>query len=333
MTSSAPQSDLDVVICTYNNAAMLDGVLGNLARQQSVENSRWTCLVVNNNCTDHTDDIVRRHIAERAIPGLRSVRETVQGLTPARVCGVLSTTAKWTAFVDDDCFLEPDWIANAITFAKSHPTVGAFGGRVRLDWEGEPPAYLCSYGYSFAEQNHGDSERPVAFLAGAGLVVNRDAIAKCGWINGPLLADRVGKSLVSGGDVEIVLRISAADYALWYVPECRLHHRIPITRTRPAYLRDINRNLGVSQTLADALVYKGSDWRWILASFSKGADQIPGLLRLAYQAARRSRSMTDVSIQASFMLGRLLGMWRIFRMSPSRRHALVGRARPHGAIG
>jgi GT2 family glycosyltransferase len=133
--------------------------------------------------------------------------------------------------------------------------------------------------------------------------------------------------------VEIVLRIRSAGYALWFVPECKLHHRIPIARTRPEYLRNINRNLGISQTLADALVYKGSELRWILASFSKGADQIPGFLRLAYQATRRSRSMTDVSIQASFMLGRLLGMWRIFRMSPSHRQALVGRARPHGAIG
>jgi GT2 family glycosyltransferase len=246
---------------------------------------------------------------------------------------VRSTTAQWTAFVDDDCFLEPDWIANAIAFSKSHPTAGAFGGRVVLDWEAEPPAYLRAYGYSFAEQNHGDSERAVAFLAGAGLVVNRDALTKCEWINGPLIADRVGESLVSGGDVEIVLRISAAGYALWYVPECKIHHRIPLRRTHPAYLRDINRNLGVSQTLADALVYTGSDLRWILGSFSKGADQIPGLLRLARQAARRSRSMTDISIQASFTLGRLLGIWRIFRMSPSRRHALVGRARQRGAIG
>lgn len=322
-------SDFEVLICTYNNATMLDGVLASLARQNPARDGRWSCLVVNNNCTDRTAEVVKKHIRTGAIPGLRSVQETSQGLTPARLCGVRSTGAQWTAFVDDDCFLEPDWIVNAMAFAGSHPEAGAFGGRVILNWEVEPPSYVRGYGYSFAEQNHGDSRRPVAFLAGAGLVVNRDALTKCGWINGPLLEDRVGKSLVSGGDVEIVLRISAAGYLLWYVPECKLHHRIPQKRTSPPYLRDINRNLGVSQTFADALVYRRSSLRWILDSFSKAANHVLGLLRLAIQAARRSRSLTDISIQASFNLGQLQGIWRIFRMPPAHRNELLGRARSH----
>ena len=330
MTRPVPLSDLDVVICTYNNAAMLEGVLKTLAHQRCAENARWTCLVVNNNCTDQTDDVIRRHVDSGAIPGLRSVREKEQGLTPARACGMRSTAARWTAFVDDDCFLQPDWIANAIAFSKSHPTAGAFGGRVILDWEAEPPSYLRAYGYSFAEQNHGEVQRDVTFLAGAGLVVNREAMTQCGWMNRPILEDRVGKNLVSGGDVEIVLRIKAAGYALWYVPECVIHHQIPARRTQTAYVRTINRNLGVSQTLADALVYPQSDMRWIFGSFGKGADQILGLLRLAFQAVRRSKSLTDFSIQASFKLGQLQGIWRIIRMSPSRRSALVGRARPRG---
>ena len=323
-------SDFEVVICTYNNATMLDGVLTALARQKPAQDGRWSCLVVNNNCTDRTAEVVQKHIRTGAIPGLRSVQETSQGLTPARLCGVRSTGAQWTAFVDDDCFLEPDWIMNAMAFAGSHPEAGAFGGRVILNWEVEPPSYVRGYGYSFAEQNHGDSRRPVAFLAGAGLVVNRDALTKCGWINGPLLEDRVGKNLVSGGDVEIVLRISAAGYLLWYVPECKLHHQIPQSRTYPPYLRDINRNLGVSQTLANALVYRRSSLRWILDSFTTAGNHVLGLLRLAIQAARRSRSLTDISIQASFNLGQLQGIWRIFRMPPARRNELLGRARSHG---
>jgi len=60
MSKSTLQSNLDVVICTYNNATMLDGVLATLARQQSVGDARWTCLVVNNNCTDHTEEVVRK---------------------------------------------------------------------------------------------------------------------------------------------------------------------------------------------------------------------------------------------------------------------------------
>jgi hypothetical protein len=236
--------------------------------------------------------------------------------------------AQWFAFVDDDCFLRSDWIAQAIAFAESHPWVGAFGGRVVLDWETEPPVYVRAYGYCFAEQDHGDSQRQVAFLAGAGLVVNRSALEKCGWIDAPLLADRVGESLVSGGDVEIVLRIAGIGCELWYVPQCALQHRIPARRITPRYLNDINRNLGISQALADALVSEGPISRWLFASAFKVAKQTLGLAQVTFNVARRRKPSVEILIQASFKLGQLQGILRMLAMSPSRRRELLGRARP-----
>lgn len=318
---------LDVVICTYNNATMLDGVLSTLACQRPVQTASWRCLVVDNNCTDDTPNVIRRHALAGTIPGFRSVREPVQGLTPARLRGARSTTAKWIAFVDDDCFLHPDWIAQAIAFAESHSWVGAFGGRVALDWEVEPPRYVLAYGYSFAEQDHGNSQHQVTFLAGAGLVLNRLALSECGWMDAPLLADRVGEKLVSGGDVEIVLRIAGIGYELWYVPQCVLNHRIPARRFSPRYLRKINRSLGISQALADALVSEGPISSWLFASVFKLAKQTRGLARVTVDVARRCKPSPEIWIQSSFKLGQLQGIWRVLTMSPSRRRQLLGRAR------
>jgi GT2 family glycosyltransferase len=318
---------LEVVICTYNNAAMLDGVLTALASQKPIENARWSCLVVDNNCRDDTQNVVRRHIIAGAIPGLRSVREPEQGLTSARLRGVTCSTAQWIAFVDDDCFLRSDWIAQAIAFAESQPWVGAFGGRVVLDWEVDPPHHVRAFGYSFAEQDQGDSQHQVGFLAGAGLIVNRSALSASGWVDGPLLADRVGDNLISGGDVEIVLRIAGVGRELWYVPECELYHRIPARRISLWYLININRNLGVSQALADALVFDGSTLRWLTGAALQAAKQVLGLALLPFDAPRRSRPPGELLIQASFQIGQLLGIWRILAMSSARRRELVGRAR------
>ena len=168
-------SALEVVICTYNNALMLDQALSALARQHAVPDGSWSCLVVDNNCTDETQEVIEQHRAAARIPGLRSVREPTQGLTPARLRGVRSSLAAWIAFVDDDCILEPHWIAQALAFTESHAHVGAFGGKVTLDFESEPPDYVRAYGYSFAEQNHGKDRAKVPFLVGAGLVVSRSA--------------------------------------------------------------------------------------------------------------------------------------------------------------
>jgi glycosyltransferase involved in cell wall biosynthesis len=317
---------LEVVVCTYNNAAMLDGMLVRLAAQRQIEDVRWRCLVVDNNCTDHSAKIVQRYIAERNIPGLRVVREAEQGLTPARLCGVRNSTAPWIAFVDDDCFLQPDWVANAVAFVQTHPSAGAFGGKVVLDWEIEPPNYARAFTYCFAEQNHGDAERKVPFLAGAGMVVNREALTECGWIGGPLLADRVGKSLVSGGDVEIALRIAGSGRDLWYVPQCELRHQILARRITVPYMASMNRNLGISQSLADALVFERSSLHWFLQAAATAVRQIATLPMLAARAVRRQNLRQEIWIQTNFMLGRFIGFWRILRMSPARRIALLGRA-------
>ena len=158
---------LEVVICTYNNAPMLADALAALARQRPPDGSRWGCLVVDNNCTDATTSVVEKHIADGTIPGLRVVREPRQGLTPSRLCGVRSSVAPWIAFVDDDCILENDWIGyRPCRFAESHPDVGAFGGTVTLDFCADTPAYARAYGYSFAEQNHGDVRSVPPFSSG-----------------------------------------------------------------------------------------------------------------------------------------------------------------------
>jgi GT2 family glycosyltransferase len=323
----ASAATLEVVVCTYNNGAMLDVALTALGRQRNVEPGRWSCLVVDNNCTDGTPRVVQKHIDEGAIPGLRLIHEPKQGLTPARLRGVQESTAPWIAFVDDDCILQGDWIAEAVSFAESHPHVGAFGGRVTLDFAAEPPSYARAYGYSFAEQDRGDSRHCVGFLVGAGLVVSRSALSACGWTDAPLLADRVGTRLVSGGDVEIVLRIASEGHELWYLPDCKLLHRIPPHRTTLGYLTAINRGLGVSQALTDALVWQGSSAGWFGASSWKLMKDLGALGSLARSVAVGNATAADLRIQANFRLGQLLGICRIARMSAGRRRELMGLAR------
>ena len=216
---------LEIVICTYNNAPLLDRSLAAISRLRVPPNLGWGVLVVNNNCTDDTVAVVQKHIESGRLP-LRMVSEPKQGLTPARLCGVKNTTSEWIAFVDDDCLLEEDWLEQAVAFARTHPDCAAFGGEVTLAWERHPPDYALRYTYSFASQQHGPEPKRVGCLVGAGLVARRAALEECGWVDKQFLEDRVGGKLMSGGDVERGLSLVAIQ-PLWYSPSWRLGHVIP----------------------------------------------------------------------------------------------------------
>lgn len=320
---------IDLIICTYNNAALLDRILSAISQQQVPPEIEPKVLVVNNNCTDETPTVVDKYIQSGKIPNLSMVLEPRQGLTPARLCGVNNTTADWFAFVDDDCLLEEDWIAQAAKFALAHPECGAFGGRVILDWETPPPDFVLNFKYSFAEQEHGTLTKKVSCLVGAGMIINRSAITKVGWLDKQLLADRVGKKLVSGGDVEIALRI-AAKYDLWYNPECKIRHFIPARRTTKQYLLKINYGLGTSQLYGQLMLWSGSYLAWLFASILDTLRDSSNVLIEALRALIGRRAAIEVAIIMSFVRGKWVGIGRILRMDMQARRNLLGCAKVTG---
>lgn len=322
-----PNLDIELVICTHNNAAQLTLVLEAIAQQQVSDSTQWSVLIVNNNCTDGTADLVEQAIAAGKIPLLQMVQETTQGLTPARLCGVTQTTAPWIAYVDDDCVLQPDWVEQAVQFATQHPEAGAFGGRVVLTWETPPSPFVLRYGYSFAEQDHGMQIQERDCLVGAGMVVNRKALDACGWTKRQLMDDRIGRKLISGGDVELALRIRGAGYPLWYTPTCELKHLIPPRRTSPTYLKSMNIGLGTCQIHADLMLWAGSFSGWVQSAAWKTTKLSLEILSQTLRMWLGRVEPIDVAIQWSFVKGRWVGLAQLLQTDWERQQALMGCAK------
>ena len=49
--------EITVAICTWNRARLLDETLTHLAELVVPSGLEWELLVINNNCTDHTDEV------------------------------------------------------------------------------------------------------------------------------------------------------------------------------------------------------------------------------------------------------------------------------------
>jgi glycosyltransferase involved in cell wall biosynthesis len=323
---SAPS--IDVVICTYQRADELDLALRALAAQSDTSRIDWAVLVVDNNSSDATAEVVDRHVAAGVLPGLRRVLETEQGLTPARRRGLLETGREWVAFVDDDNLLDPGWLAGVAGAVRDRPEVGAVGGRVVLDWPVPPPPYVAEFGFCYAEQDHGPVGRAVEHLNGAGMVLRRAALLESGWLDEPLLADRVGRRLVSGGDVEIAARVRACGYLLWYAPECVLRHRIEVERASRGYLLRVAAGLGAAEPLISLITWSGDYPSWRRQAWVTWATRARRAMWRLVVAALRPSGFTAAAVWTTYAVGALRGTLAVLRLDDQRRKLLQGVAAP-----
>lgn len=325
-TAVPPDPAIDIVICTYNRAPGLDLMLENLSRQSGDGRMQWRVLVVDNASTDNTAEVVTRHRRRARLPDLRYVFEPVPGLTAARLRGARETTAPWIAFVDDDNFLEPAWLEAIARAIQVHGDAGGIGGKVVLDWEATPPSYLKEFGFCFAAQDHGETDCIIDSLAGAGMVLNRRALLDSGWLDQPLIADRIGSKLTSGGDVELAQRVRSAGYDLWYVPDAVLQHRIPASRMTRRYLFRINRELGTSSAMIGLLTWP-DDWQsWRLMARDRRRHW-NGLAMQGLKYAIRCRTgFTSAIAWACFAFGFARGVRQCERVEGPRRAKLLGAA-------
>lgn len=300
---------MDIIICTYNNADLLERSLATLAKQQFSASCLWTVLVVDNNCTDHTASVVDTYIRTQKIPSLRRIVEPKQGLTHARLCGINHTSSEWVAFVDDDCLLAEDWVEQGIAFATSHSQCGAFGGKVILKWETPPSPTLVKHARSFAANDRGETPQQLSrynfHIPGAGLVMQRKALAQSGWLEKQFLSDREGKKLSSGGDSEIVLRILNAGYELWYTPNCVLHHFIPAQRISETYLAKMTYALGTSAPYIASLRWNRSYWGWLFISTLVAVKYLLATLRYAIIAIWNPAMWAEVQIEWNWTKGQI----------------------------
>ena len=331
-SASMCRTSIDIVVCTYNNAALLNLTLAALAKQQVSAEVSWRILIVNNNCTDNTIDVVDKHSHAAAVQ-FEMIVETKQGLTPARLCGAKHAAAEWIAFVDDDCVLAEDWVEQVARFAVRHPSCGAFGGKIVPVWEMPPPSFVSNHLYAYAAKHHGETACRRSWLAGAGMVVRREALERCGWIDEQFLEDRSGARLVSGGDMEIGLRI-ASRYEVWYNPACIINHIIPARRMSIEYLRRIIYGLGASRHNAEALKWRRSYSAWLFyaALYSAGLA-IFGVIQVISKLLN-SDSKRNVAVEIKLAIATLGGwwaaMWGMFWMDAKVRRRMLGCAVERG---
>ena len=105
-----PWPMFSVVVCTFNRAELLTLCLDTLVRQQ-LSPQHYEILVVDNNSSDHTREVVAGFAATHG--HVRYVFELEQGLSAARNRGAKEAVGRYLAYLDDECKVPPDWLSQA----------------------------------------------------------------------------------------------------------------------------------------------------------------------------------------------------------------------------
>ncbi len=170
-------------------------------------------LLVDNNSNPRFDGT--KEVAEllSALPNATYSYETVPGLTAARCRAIRDSASDVVVFFDDDNEPAPNYLTVLADFFKRYPNVGVWGpGTVNVEYLDETPDEIRRRPELFQQ-----ARRPFGFACidgyfgevtplGTGFAVRRSVLARYERLvaDGTLcLSDRQGRSLSSGGDVQI----------------------------------------------------------------------------------------------------------------------------------
>ena len=233
------QYDISVVIGTYNRAEMLPAALDSVLEQQSPA-ARYEVIVVDNNSTDRTREIVEAYIG-RVGAKLKYVFEGRQGVSYARNAGIAAAAAAVIAFADDDVRVSRDWVASIKREFDLHPEVDCIGGKVLPEWKSKPPAWLTRDQWApLALQDYGDERllinagNPLC-LVSANLAFRREVFAEIGLFAPDL--QRIKNGIGSMEDAELLERYWRTGRQCLYVPDLIVTTDVPFERMTKNYHR------------------------------------------------------------------------------------------------
>lgn len=241
---------LSVIICTYNRDKYIYSVLESLAKG-TLSPGGYEIVVVDNNCTDNTNEEVARFCANYPDINLRYVVESNQGLSYARNRGIIESKGDLLVYVDDDAFVNDRYLENYEELFERRKEISAAGGPIIPHYEsGIEPSWMTYHlkrlltGYLYfgkAERNFPGENYP----GGGNAAYRKDVFEIIGLFNVDL--GRKGSNLGGGEEKDIFSKMKAAGMRIVYTPGSILYHSIPDYKLEADYFKKVTYGIGVSE--------------------------------------------------------------------------------------
>lgn len=220
---------ISFLICTYNRSNYLSGTLSSILK--IVNNYDVEVIIVDNNSTDNTSEIVDSFIAQFKNNKIIYFKETKQGLSNARNRALKIANGDVVMFIDDDVLLDVGYIENVYKEFSSNDSK-IIAGKILLKFEDEKPKWLTSDLENYLSKldlgnEYRELKIPNEWIVGANMLFSRNVL--------PLVQfnPNLGRSkmnLISGEEILLMNFLIKKGYKVYYHPEILLYHIIPKSR-------------------------------------------------------------------------------------------------------
>ncbi len=262
---------ISLVIATYNGAKKLPRTLQSLA-EQTLDRELWDVVVVNNNSSDNTREVVEGFIASHPEIDIKLVDEPQQGLSFARNRGIDESKGEYIAIIDDDEIACPDLLRTYFDFLDTSPYAVAAGGKITPHYPTKRPFWLSKI-----------TERPIAgtldlgdeiilfpegkYFGGGNMCLRRTAINYYGKFDTNL--GRKGSRLLGGEEKELYMRYYTSGEDVFYLPKAEILHVIDESRLTKEYFKAVCYRIGQSERIRTLSVGRKEFRRRIVAEVFK----------------------------------------------------------------
>lgn len=209
--------DLSIIICSHNRATDLKIAMQSLTAMHLPDNMQCEVIIVDNNSTDNTKEIVENQILHCPL-NIRYVFEPQQGLSNARNRGVEEARGAIIAFTDDDCIADTYWLTNLVNEFQADTALDGIGGRVELfDIRDKPVTIMTSMERATFET----LGQLFSFLHGCNMAFRREVFQEVGCFDNKLGA---GTKISSAEDSDFIYRVYKNGFKIIYSPDVLVYH-------------------------------------------------------------------------------------------------------------
>lgn len=220
---------LTVVVCTYNRCELIKETLPTLFKQD-VPHGDYDIIVVNNNSTDQTDELLQDFAHNQS--NLSIVIESKQGLSHAKNTGMLHAKTDWIVYLDDDAKVPFDFVSKA---QKNIDTskFDCFGG-VYLPWYkyGKPRWYKDKYASNKGKLSEFDILNNDYLSGGIFAIKKRLLMIYDGF---PTNVGMKGNKVAYGEETLLQIKLRNDGYEIGYDPNWIMYHLVGRYKLSPVW--------------------------------------------------------------------------------------------------